>query len=353
MGKYPRALLVETLDRPGKLLERRKYWRPQVAEAFFEEIAERISSKPDTTLELAAIGPEYVAKVHSTHSHAGKLLQLRAHLMLASAHRAVSNYNSAEKEFDNAFAIDLPDEDRGDLYRRRAYLLMHQSLGAQALASAQRAVQIFKLQDDLFDRHSLGLALETRGYVYHYSENEQEAAKDFSAALGLINHRTCPRAYYGAIHNLASLLMESADHDAVERIMKNLQAAYKRFIGNRKAHKAKFMLRWLQALALIRFGSDNQAEVYLKGARTGLLRLRSLRNVAIISLDLGLLYLQQSRFEDLDVLASETYSVLKNLGLQKEALAALHLWHEAQNGKVTETLLRSVRDRILPFAVPE
>lgn len=350
MGKYSRALLREALTHPKILLERTKFRRWDVAQELFEEIGERTASTPEDALALAEIAPKFVQSIAASRSETGEHELHLAHLLLASAYRAVGRYSDANVAFEAAKSIDVPEAARSEYYRRRSYLLIHQGRADAALEHAQRAVEILRTQGDLFVRHPLGLALETRGYVHYYREEKGSAGEDFSAALALIDHRTCARAYYGAIHNLATLLIESAEPSEVDKTLRHLQAAYSRFVGNAKVHIAKYKLRWLQALALKRFGADRRAEVYLQFAREGLIKIGAFADAAVVSMDLGLLYFEQARAAELLQLSRETLARLRTDDLPTQARAAVRLWQKAGTD-LTYELLREYRTTALS-AVP-
>ncbi len=114
----------------------------------------------------------------------------------------------------------------------------------------------------------------------------------------------------------------------------------------RRKSVADAKLRWLKGLILIRFGSTQRAEQLLVGARHDLIELEAILDVALISLDLGELYLLEGRWGTLRMIAEEVLN-LRIEPYHHEILSALLLWkHAIEEQNLTTEMISFARRKI-------
>ena len=204
MGSYARTLLQQALEKPKALLGQRKYWKREVYDLLLRHIMSQIGAAPDRALPLAQILPEFADLVSSSDG----VLQVRSFAVLGSAYRAVGDFQESERSFQQAESQQVASVEMADVYRRKSYLRMEQGELEQAFDLVNKAIEIYRLEGDLFDRSPLGWSFIARGYFHHQVGRPGDALVDLSAAVGLVDHRTYPDFYYGALHNLSVLLVE-------------------------------------------------------------------------------------------------------------------------------------------------
>jgi hypothetical protein len=196
------------------------------------------------------------------------------------------------------------------------------------------------------------MALAARGYAHYYNNRPGAAVVDITAAIAMINYRTKPRTYYYALHNLSVYMLEVISPERLAHSLKKLEACSRRFIGYSQRHMAKYKIRWLQALAQKRFGATRQAERYFKKAFNGFVDMEATSEVAMIALDIGILFVEEGRLEEATALARNTYKIASRLGMASGALAALALWKRANDEQLTQKFLLAVRATVVTHAQP-
>lgn len=354
MGRYAKTLIRQALaEGPTVLIHVKKYWKKAVFDLLVEQIDRWLSEAPAKALPWALVGPAFARRVAVVDPRVCEsTLLCRAHARLGSAYRALGRFADAEGEYRTSEGLGVSALEIADVLRRKAYLRLEQGLGDEARLLVEQAIEIYRLEGDLFDRNPLGWALVARGQVEFERGDRGKALADFTAALGLIDHRSDPMGYYGTIHNLSVVLVDSGTPRDLGIALNHLNAAYRRFVGYSQRHLAKYKLRWLQGLAQKRFGAVRQAEIYFRMAREGLVALEAPLEVAMISLDLGLILLEDRRFEELRRLAFETHRLAQGLGATTEALATLALWVRATQGDLDHHLLGSLRTNLARSTAP-
>lgn len=349
MGNYARRLLRQALLNPEVLLRQPKFWKTEVMDLLLQHVDELVCSTPEEALPLAQLAPALAQKLPESKD----IFLTRSFALLGSAYRAVGDFQQALDSFSEAKTQSVEVLELADAYRREAYLQDELGQRDQAFELVNRAIEIYRLEGDLFDRNPLGWTLIARGYLFHQAGRNGEALVDLSAAVGLIDCRVDPKGYYGAIHNLSLLLVEEGTHHEVHTTLDQLHVASRHLVGHSQRHLAKYKLRWLQGLAYIRFGAVRKAESNFMTARKGFADVRAPLEFAVVSLDLAGIYFDERRWEKLREIALETFRICKGLSATREMLAALALWGRAvQEEQLTHELLRQARGKLLEAGSP-
>jgi tetratricopeptide (TPR) repeat protein len=348
--KYAQQLLRRAAERPEELIEKHIYWKPLVFDLYLEKCNERIFENPEAGLALARLAPQLAERVAATHRRlSAPVLRLRAHALLGSAFQMAGDLAAAEKAFATARKEEpsVPALEKAELYRRLAYLRLSQRR-PEAFQLIDEAIRIHRLETNLVDRHDLGCCFLARGHVEYELGDPGQALVDLSAAVNHIDPRRGSRFYYAALHNLAGYLADYGSPEQLRVVMDQLRAAHALLGGTKKRSLAKYKLRWLQAVIHARFGQTAKAELTFLEVREGLTELVVPLEVAMVSIDLGLLYLSTGRLAELESLAGETHRLLHHLGADHDALATLLLWHHAaRERRVTAAVLKDIRGALM------
>lgn len=279
-------------------------------------------------------------------------LEARALASYANAHRANGKLEDAERLFAQALR-KASGVSRGCVLLRFAILQIDRKQLGLALEAANEAVLLLDgVNGEEVDYFA---AVVTRGLVFLYLSRDgdlsagEKAASDFKHVLNDCDHSISPRVHYAAVHNLGLALLEGAASSSVE-IFRTVEKARKmlrqRRVRKRSVPDAK--LRWVQALATIRFtGCGPYVERLLRSARSDLLALNAMVEFARISLDLGGLLLEDGRWGDLAAISAEVVHANRSQ-YSAEILAALLLW---RHGILRRTVDRATRNLLYKTVV--
>ncbi len=343
-----------SLPEPEKLLEEKRYWNKKVFFAFIERCYDVIFADPESGLSLARNAVPLAEKLASSVTSSDEVL-VAAYAVLGAAHRAIGDFAEAERAYDaaEAHSKSLPELERVDLSRRKAYLRLAQGRTDEALELIESAIVTYRLHGDLAKRDSLGRCYLTRGEVHWNCGNSSQAVLDYATALTHLDLSNS-RFVHATLHNLMVALATSATPDALGKASKLLKQAETRTYYKRN-RLAKYKLKWLKALICLRFGSTRQAIRFLSTARDGLSKLGAVHDFILISLDLNDAYFMEARPAwELRALAQETYELASSLSTSGEAVAALTQWRDAaEQEALTEEIVRQVRERVAALERPK
>lgn len=102
---------------------------------------------------------------------------------------------------------------------------------------------------------------------------------------------------------------------------------------------------WLCARVALGRGRNEEAVAFLESLRAEFSRRRIAVEAALVSLELALLYLADGRTAEVRRLAAEMAWIFASEGIEREALAALHLFeHAARQERATADQVRSLLD---------
>ena len=344
------------LPETAVILENPKFWNPRSFTQFLERCNDTMFENPHHGLEEALHAPRFVVLCGDD-----PVLFVRAHAVLASGYRATGNYHEAEQAFERALdhGRDLPELDLVDVYRRLAILRRNQRDWNTAFDLVNKAIRVYRLHGDVTDTHFLGECYQVRGMISlergWFSGGQEDIGSAFVDSMKALSHLTSkrdPKVYFSTVHNLAIILTKVKDHDALDLAMRYLTKA-RRALYRTGHNMAKYKLQWIQGLLHNRFGTTRQGERLLLSALDGLIDLGAAYEVALISLDLALLYVEECEPPDVVAkLARDTYTLFQSMAGDEPALAALTLWKDTTQEKITLEFLRSLRQTVEQQATP-
>lgn len=364
------AEALKVMDLParlGEVLRDPRFWTEACLRTYLDLCDAAIFEDPGKGLKMARVAPRLVARLSKASRISKLILEIRSLAVHASACRATGQLQDAERLYLQAFEIGkqtgVPLYEIANLYRRQAVLRVEQQRLDEALECASKAVRVLRAVEGKEARvaeGALGAALLTRGVVCFRGSRIglfqlADAVRDFSEALTQCHPGKSPRVFFSATHNLSVTILEGAnrpqDLQLALRCIEQSQKLLRRYRVRRKSI-ADAKLRWLKGLILMRFGSTQRAEQLLVGARHDLIELDAILEVALISLDLGELYLLEGRWGTLRMIAEEVLN-LRVEAYDHEILSALLLWkHAIKRQNLTTEMISFARQRIVLAKYP-
>ncbi|NJL26636.1 MAG: tetratricopeptide repeat protein [Thermoanaerobaculia bacterium] len=335
------------------VLEDSSCWSEPFCLAFFDACDAALYEDPRAAFPLAEVAPRLARRVPAESCTPQRRRELETHALaiLGGAHRALGRLAEADASYAEALRL-IADEpiaarEEANVCRRLAVLRMDQGKFDEALELVRRAVAIYRSGTGIEDRQNLAWALLVEGTVHFENKHSSEAIRLYAEALRHADPRRGPRIYYAALHNLSFALAQGASHPTdLAAALNYLRLARRRLRGNRQSLQ-RLKHRWAEGIILMKFGSTRRAEAALQVVREGLVELQTPYEVAMVSLDLSSIYLDEGRFGELRSLAAETFALFRSLAIDREASAALVLWQEAVKAdKLTDTLLVDVRSTL-------
>lgn len=342
------------------ILEDPSYWSEAFCLVYFDACDAALFENPERGLPLAEIAPLLARRVDPKNGPGGEKrcseLAVHALAILGGAYRALGRFPEAEASYAEALHLAetaaIASREQANLYRRLALLRLDQGRLDEGLDLARRAVAIYRNGTAPGDRQNLAWALLIEGGAHFDRKQCVQAVRLFAEALRYADARRGPRVYYSALHNLSFALAQGASHPSdLAAALNYLRRARRRLRGGRSSLQ-RLKHRWAEAVILMKLGSTRRAEYALQTVRDGLIELRTPYEVAMVSLDLSSLYLDEGRYGELRELAAHTLALFQSLAVDREASAALALWQEATKAEsLTDTVLVNVRSTLNRRAV--
>jgi len=335
------------------VLEDSSCWSEPFCLAYFDTCDAALSENPRAAFPLAEIAPRlaHQVPVESCGPKRRRELEIHALAILGGAHRALGRLAQAEASYAEALRLmaeeAISPREEANVCRRLALLRMDQGQLDEALELARRAVGIYRTGTGSEDRQNLAWALLVEGGAHFEAKHSSEAIRLYAEALRHADPRRGPRIYYSALHNLSFALAQGASHPSdLAAALNYLRLARRRLRGSRSSLQ-RLQHRWAEGIILMKFGSTRRAEAALQMVREGLIELQTPYEVAMVSLDLSSIYLDEGRYGELRSLAAETFTLFRSLAVDREASAALVLWQEAVKAdKLTDNVLVDVRSTL-------
>lgn len=271
-------------------------------------------------------------------------LKGRSWAVLGNAERLRSDFPAAETCFSEAREHLL--QGTGDPLEEARYCCLLASFRSEQRRFEEcdrlleRAVGIYTL---LEETEQLGATLVRQGTVAGKAGRLDEAVDVLNQALTLLDESASPRLVLVAEHNLVLNLRELG---RLEEALTHLREARRlhRELGNRLD---LVRLRWLEGKLAMEVGQAFLAESAFSEVRGAFVAESMPFDAALASLDLALFYLEQGRPSDAKQLAVEMSSLFRNLGVGREAYAALLVLERAAVAeRLTTELVRQVTSRV-------
>lgn len=327
------ALYVELIEHPAGQREfflrnvpRFRTWG--LFELLLDRSGEMAVAAPDRSEELARLALLLSEYLNPT-SYKMELiedLRARAWAYIGNALRTQSDFLEAERAFATAY-LHLKQGTREPLERAifldlKASLFRGQRRFDEAERHLRRAIGIF-LEDG--DGHRAGRSLVKLSTVFNYAGNPEGCVPVLYEALDLIDPEQEPRLLLSAWHNLIFVLAELGRSLEAHGLYRKARPLYHEFADAWTQNRRK----WVKGKILRGLGRPQAAETLFLAARDGFVVEGAAYDVALISLELALLYAEQGRAAELKRLAGEMLPVFASRQIHREALMALSFLKQA------------------------
>jgi tetratricopeptide (TPR) repeat protein len=276
---------------------------------------------------------------------------------IGNLRRIGSDFKGAEEAFHSAFAHLR--HGTGDLMERAVLLDLRASL-LRELRRFDAAARLLRRAQRIFlqygERHRAGKALVKMSTVHEHAACPEEAIPVLYEALELIEAERDPRLFLAAQHNLITNLADIGRFMEAQKLLIQARPHYARFRDGWTQNRR----RWVGGRIARGLGQLPEAESLLRAAREGFAAEGVAYDVALVSLDLALVYAEQGRTAELKRVAEETMPIFSSRQIHREALAALTLWTQAVRAEtvsrelileVASFLKRARHDPELRFAI--
>lgn len=267
-------------------------------------------------------------------------MQARTWAELANAYRVAEDF--AQAEVAMACALDLRARGTGDplLYARIA------DLDATLLVAQRRFKEAFLRLDLAYaihlrysDSHEVGRIVLLRGLYTGYAGKPEEGLQLLVRGLSMIDRSRDAKLVFHTLHNILLSRIELGEFAQAQRQLQSMRPLYAAHAG------------WLDRVKLLRLegeiaaglGDLVTAEATFQQIREDLNDAGLGYQAALVSLDLAGVWLRQNRTPEVRGLVSEIVSSFQVLGVEREALSAIHLLQDAlQRDQATLEVVRLV-----------
>ncbi len=253
-------------------------------------------------------------------------MQACAWAELANAYRLNEDLSQAEKAM--ARALDLRTQGTGDplLYARIA------DLNASLLFYQRRFKEVFRMLDLAYeihrrysDSHEVGRVLILKGIYTAEAGRPEDGLPILVRGLTMIDRGRDAYLVFQALHNVLALRVEIGEYGTARRQLQRMRPLY-------AAHAS-----WLDLVKLHRIegeiaaglGDLATAEATFQQIRHDLEHAGRGFHAVLASLDLVNVWLRQGRTAEVQGLVAEIVTTCQALGVQREALSALHMLQDA------------------------
>lgn len=268
-------------------------------------------------------------------------LRARAFAELSNAYRVADDLETSERMLRRAVEWSARGTQDPLLLARIMRL-------AAALRGAQRrfpeALSLLDAVYTLYERHgdrsNAGRALISKGLYTGYNNDPEGAIQFLYDGLAMVNPATDPKLVLSAVHNLVNFLADCGRFREAYRLLRRSRRAY--FAAGDRLNLTK--MYWIEGKILAGLGELERAEAAYRRAQEEFEAVGLGYHVALVSLDLSAVLLQQGKSREAAELVEQMISIFRSRRVAREALAALLLLKESLDAeRSTLALLDTVR----------
>jgi len=301
---------------------------------------------PAKSEELALLAVAVAERINASEFRAKILNDLKAESwsFVANCRRIRADFRSAEAGFQQAEAYLQKGTgdpmERAQLSNLRFSLASAQRDFSRAAHFLEEATKIYRSAGD---HHLEGRCLIQKAKLYHNSGRVEEAVPILERAAVLINSRREPWLEFIVRQNLVAYLVEVGRSDEARLLLPEVRELAHKY-GNRFD---RLRLLWTEGLLCKSLGRTELAEEALRQVREGFMAAEIGNDVALVSLDLAALYLENNRTAEVKQLAAEMLPIFHSLGIHREAIMAWSVFRQAVEREVaTVRMVKEVAARI-------
>lgn len=335
--KRAEALLEELESHPPSrqlllVLNSQRFHSWFLAELVLERVVTTGFNDPARALELAELGVALCDRLSEQRYGVRLINDLRARAWgcLGNARRVNSLLAEAAEAFQRG--AEFLAEGTGDPLEEASFVI-RQARFVQAQRDFRPATRLYDRAIAIYrrtgDTHLMGRTMIDKGTCYHSAGELDRAIVSTQEGLKHLDRKRDGRMALVAKHNLSLYLSEDGNVDQAMRLLKEILPLY----AGRKNAMDLLRLRWLEGRLAQAQREFDRAEEAFEEVRKGFTDRGIPYDAATVSMDLATIYLEQGRYRELQTLASETLGIFRNLGVQREILAALELFRKATEAR--------------------
>ncbi|HET9211139.1 MAG TPA: hypothetical protein VFR03_12110 [Thermoanaerobaculia bacterium] len=302
---------------------------------------------PESMVLTAALAVALSERLSPGSAGPAALADLQAYALaeLGNSQRIVDDVADAEATL--AAAVERSGQGTGDS-RLLAYLM---DLTASLYTDLRRYDEALQLRDAVYaiyakggDRHLVGGALISKGFSLINALRAEEGIPFLTQGLNMIDAAGDPRLVMTGVFNLIWSLVECGRAAQAEPLFGYSQAFFSTQIERIDAIKCV----WLEGRIAAALGEEERAEQRFRDALVSYEEVRLPGYVAMVSIDLAILWLRGGRTAEIAPLIEETIAAFRSFGIHREVIGTLLVVHEAlKKSQVTEALLRTAGAELL------
>lgn len=313
-------------DRPELVASDSRFHSLALSESLLRESREWSFQNPTSGEKLARVALQIARRLDAAFYGPNVLRDLVGRVWgeIANARRLCSDFDGSEGMFKRAEAClgeSLDPLARARLLNLKAALRKDQRRFDESLALRDAAISIYRRYGE---RHLTGRTLVNKATDYLDRGEAKLCIRCLSRAIPLLNRELEPRAYVAALHNLSWALADQGRFAEALNTFRQIQGLY-------AASDAAVQTRrtWLKGRIAAGLGKLREAEVAFESARQDFLERDIPYDLALVSLDLALVYAREGRTSEVKELAAEMVPIFKSRHIAREALMALTLFRQA------------------------
>jgi tetratricopeptide (TPR) repeat protein len=302
---------------------------------------------PESMVLTATLAVALSERMSPGSSGSAALADLQAYALaeLGNSQRIVDDVIPSEATL--AAAVDRAGQGTGDP-RLLAYLM---DLTASLYTDVRRYEEALRLRDAVYaiyakvgDRHRVGKALISKGFTLINALRAEEGIPFLTQGLAMIDAARDPRLVMAGVLNLIWSLVECGNAAQAQSLFELSQAFFSAQIERIDAIKCV----WLDGRIAAALGEEEHAEQRFREALASYEEVRLPGYVAMVSIDLAILWLRTGRNAEIAPLIEETIAAFRSFGIHREVIGTLLVVHEAlKKSQVTEALLRTAGTELL------
>jgi len=296
-----------------------------LAHRLLNEAKSQLPGQPQETHDLAEAAEQVLLRTPDSPGYFDALARATAYR--ANALRAAGKVREADERMATARSLIRHQDVTATLVYAEVDLVegslrKDQRRFKEAEDLLRRSAALFELAGE---RSEAARPLLVLGAMYHHRQETAKAIETTETALVSINPEREPRLYLCGRFNLALFLVESGRYEVAAELLVADELLYQDFADGWTVLRKVWLVGKI-ALAAGRLAEA--AEAFLQ-VRSGFIDQGIGYDVAMVSLDLSLVYLRQARTAEVKALAEEMHVVFAAEDVHREAVAALVLFQEA------------------------
>ncbi len=263
---------------------------------------------------------------------------------VGNARALALDFPGAEEAFrlaeDHFPRVEGEDIIHAELYELKATFRWWQNRPAEALDLHRNALPTIRSTGT---KKQIAEALLLRSAILVSLGDIEPGIPYLHEARQLVGELNEPYLEFAATYNLATAMAKLGQYHEARGIMPEVV----KLADGRKSKGAHCHVHWLEGVISRGLGDMNSAELQLRTARQGFEELHCAGHVAIVTLDLAVLYAKQQRSTEAQQLTLEVIPILEGLHHCVEAMVCLGLLQEAiKTNDLQADLFLEIRERL-------